>query len=130
MVSLFIVLYLFFAGMGSSAFLIGCSIDFLMRLKPSKRLGRMSLVTDTGMFVGPFVVLLGASFLVVDLGVPERFLMAFLSPKSILTWGAWGIALFSLFSLLALTLSPFASSLVGKIAESRIRRTNRSFYQV
>ena len=123
MVSLFIVLYLFFAGMGSSAFLIGCSVDFLMRLKPSKRLGRISLVTDAGMFVGPFVVLLGAAFLVVDLGVPERFLLAFLSPKSVLTWGAWGISLFSLFSLLALILSPVASSLVGKVAESACQVT-------
>jgi len=35
-----------------------------------------------------------------------------------LTWGAWGIVSFVLFSVLALVLSPFASSLVGRVAES------------
>lgn len=118
MVSLNIVLYLFLAGMGSSAFLIGCVVDFAMRRKPDRRLGRISLVTDAGMFVAPLIVTISSLFLVIDLGVPERFLMAFLSPTSLLTWGAWGLVMFVLFSVFALLLSPFASSVVGRIAES------------
>lgn len=118
MVSLNIVVYLFLAGMGASAFLIGSSVDFAMRRNPSRRLGRMSLVTDAGMFVGPPVVAASALFLIADLGVPERFLMAFLSSSSLLSWGAWGIAAFILFAVFALILSPFAASAAGRIAEA------------
>ena len=118
LVSIDIVLYLFFAGMGASAFLIGCAVDLAMRRNPSRRLGRMSLVTDAGMFVGPPVTAASALFLIADLGVPERFFMAFFSPSSLLTWGAWGLALFVLFAVFSLLLSPFASFAVGRVAEA------------
>lgn len=118
MVSMNIVCYLFLAGMGSSAFLIGFTTDLLIRIRSSRYLRRMSLVTDAGLFAGPVVVAASSAFLVVDLGVPERFLLVFFSPSSILTWGAWGLLIFVLASVLALALSPFATTLLGRFAES------------
>lgn len=117
-VSMNIVCYLVFAGTGSCAFLVGAVIDLLMRFRPPAWTRRLSPTTDAGLLVGPLIASIGALFLIVDLGVPERFVLALLSPTSILTWGAWSLLLFVMFAMLALVLSPFAVSFVGRVVEA------------
>lgn len=117
-VSINIVCYLFLAGAGSCTFLVGSAVDAAMRVRPSFRAICLSRITDAGLVAGPAVAILGTVFLIADLGVPGRFLLALVSPSSILTWGAWSLLLFVLFSLCALALSPFASTLLGRAAES------------
>lgn len=117
-VSINIVCYLFLAGTGSSAFLIGAAVDFLMRTRPTTGVRNMSLITDSGMFMGPLVVAASTVFLIADLGVPERFFLVFCSPQSIITWGSWGLLLFILCSATSLLLSCFATTPPGKIMES------------
>lgn len=118
MVSIYIVCYLFLAGTGSSAFLIAAAVDLIMRIKPTRSVRAVSLITDSGMFVAPLVVAASTAFLIADLGVPERFYLVFCSPPSIITWGSWGLLVFVLSSAASLLLSSFATSAPGMIIES------------
>lgn len=110
MVSIYIALYLFLAGTGAGAFLIGAVVDMVLRFKP--RLDwfvRISSVTDAGLVLGPALVAASALFLVLDLGVPERALCLFLiSTPSLLSLGAWAIVAFCASSVLALALGALA----------------------
>ncbi|WP_304426131.1 NrfD/PsrC family molybdoenzyme membrane anchor subunit [uncultured Adlercreutzia sp.] len=98
MVSVYIALYLFLAGAGGGAFLVGSAIDLVLRFRPGAARGwffRVSSVTDAGLVAGPVLVAASAGFLVLDLGVPERALSLFAAPTpSLLSLGAWSIALF------------------------------------
>ena len=102
MVNAHIAWYLFLAGMGGGAFLIGAVVDVALRLRSSAPLENASAVTDRGLIFGPLAVAVGLVFLLADLGSPERALRLFLAPPNgILGWGAWGIALFLVTSVLA-----------------------------
>lgn len=108
MVSAYIAWYLFLAGAGGGAFLLGSIVDLVLRFFPGAGRGwfsRVSAVTDAGLVLGPVLVLASAAFLVVDLGVPERALRLFTgSAPSLLSWGAWAIALFCAAAAAALAL--------------------------
>lgn len=112
MVSAYIALYLFFAGAGGGAFLMGSAVDLVLRFRPDAGRGafaRVSAVTDPGLVLGPILVLIGAVFLVLDLGVPDKALILFSSSTpSLLSMGAWAIAAFVISAFLALVLGVMA----------------------
>lgn len=112
MVSLYIALYLFLAGAGGGAFLLGSAVDLVLRFRPAAARGwfaRVSVVTDAGLVLGPVLVVAGAAFLVLDLGVPEKALVLFVtSSQSLLSMGAWAILAFTAAALLALGLGALA----------------------
>lgn len=98
MVSIYIALYLFLAGTGAGAFLIGAVVDMVLRFRPRAAGGwfaRVSAVTDAGLILGPVLVAVSALFLFLDLGVPDRVFHLFLaSTSSLLSMGAWAILVF------------------------------------
>lgn len=108
MVSAYIAWYLFLAGAGGGAFLLGSTVDLTLRFFPNACRGwfsRVSVVTDAGLVLGPALVLASAVFLVLDLGVPDRALRLFAaSTPSLLSLGAWAILLFCTTALAALVL--------------------------
>ena len=122
MVSIYIALYLFLAGAGGGAFLIGSAVDLVLRFRQDACRGwfaRVSAVTDAGLVLGPVLVLASAVFLVLDLGVPEKALYLFTaSSQSLLTAGAWGIVLFAVAGLGALVLGAAAGDGAEEDADS------------
>ena len=112
MVSAYIALYLFLAGAGGGAFLLGAVADLCLRFRPDAARGwfaRVSAVTDAGLVLGPILVAASALFLVLDLGVPERALYLFVvTTPSLLSLGAWSIVLFCGAAVLALALGALA----------------------
>lgn len=122
MVSAYIALYLFFAGAGGGAFLIGSCVDMVLRFRPRAARGwfaRVSAVTDAGLVLGPVLVLISALFLVLDLGVPDRAFRLFLtSTPSLLSMGAWSIALFCISAFGALVLGMLAEENDGEAADA------------
>ncbi|WP_270295238.1 hypothetical protein [Eggerthella sinensis] len=97
MVSSYIAWYLFFAGAGGGAFLLGSFVDFALRVSDRPWLRYASSVTDAGLLAGPVLVALGAVFLTLDLGAPDQAFRLFFTPSgSLLSAGAWSIALFCL----------------------------------
>ena len=82
MVNSFIAWYLFLAGMGGGAFLTGAVVDILLRFSDDPRLERVGAVTDGGLILGPATVVLGAVFLLADLGSPERAFQVFFTPST------------------------------------------------
>lgn len=79
-----IAMYLYMAGMGAGAFVIGVLSDWLFHPDiPSRGL----------LLWGPILVVLGAPFLVLDLGKKFRFINAALNPIS--SWAARGFAILS-----------------------------------
>lgn len=95
MVSSYIAWYLFLAGAGGGAFLLGSLVDFALRISDRSWLCAASVLTDAGLLAGPALVALGAAFLALDLGAPEQAFRLFFDPSgSLLSVGAWSIALF------------------------------------
>ncbi|MFR0868099.1 MAG: NrfD/PsrC family molybdoenzyme membrane anchor subunit [Adlercreutzia sp.] len=93
MVSSYIAWYLFLAGAGGGAFLLGSFVDFALRVS-NRSCARASAVTDAGLLAGPVLVALGTVFLTLDLGADQAFRL-FLTPSgSLLSAGAWALALF------------------------------------
>ena len=126
MVSIYIALYLFLAGAGAGAFLIGAVVDMILRFRSHWGwFVRVSVVTDAGLVLGPVLVAASALFLVLDLGVPERALYLFLvSTPSLLSLGAWAIVAFCASSVSALVLGALAGDdeddLDGEYTSGRI----------
>ena len=119
MVNSFIAWYLFLAGMGGGAFLIGAVVDILLRFSDDPRLERVGAVTDGGLILGPATVVLGAVFLLADLGSPERaFQVFFTSSTSLLTLGSWAIALFCVCSIAALLVGGLVETTVSRVVEA------------
>ena len=95
MVSSYIAWYLFLAGAGGGAFLLGSFVDFALRVSNRSWLRGASAVTDAGLLAGPVLVALGTVFLTLDLGAPDQAFRLFLTPSgSLLSAGAWALALF------------------------------------
>ena len=94
----FIAAYLFAAGMGAGAFLTALTAEIYSRQ------GFRPLIRSGTVISGP-LVLLGMPFLLLDLGIglrePWRLIYLFFgNGGSIMTWGAWIIALFAGVALL------------------------------
>lgn len=96
MVTPFIVWYLFLAGTGGGAFFIGAVVDLFLRFRDDPWLIEVSRITDRGMPIGAALVVIGAVFLLLDLGSPDRVFEVFQAPPSnLLSLGSWLIALFT-----------------------------------
>lgn len=123
MVNSFIVWYLFLAGAGSGAFLVGAAIDLACRFRNDAWLMRLEPVSEGGLFLGPVAVILGSVFLLADLGSPERALQVFATAStSLLTLGSWSVALFCTCSIGALA--------VGSLVDTALTRTAEAALQV
>lgn len=98
--------YLFFGGVGAGAYVIAA----LNRL-----LGGIESATTVGLWIAFPAVLVGSMFLIADLGVPSRAVLAGVKPKT--SWiarGFWIISIFMVLSFLHLVLDRFTS--VGESA--------------
>ena len=82
--------YLFLAGTGAGAYMIGVIADHMG--------GRYKPVAKIGICLGAPMVVVGAILLLLDLGHPARFLLAFLNPQSSMI--SIGIIIISVFILL------------------------------
>ncbi len=95
----YIVGYLFLAGAGSGAFFVSaccCIGDAVWKTEGSERLVRS---TQMGFCVAPCLVLLASLLLLLDLGNAERvWLVATMPFQSVMSAGAWFVALFTLVS--------------------------------
>ena len=99
-----IALYLYLAGMGAGAFIIGMSLHWLgLNLSPSTAFVFMGHPIDFSRAVflwGPILVAIGAPFLILDLGIKKRFMYACLNPRT--SWVARGFLILSAFIVFGL----------------------------
>jgi formate-dependent nitrite reductase membrane component NrfD len=103
MFSSYIAWYLFLGGMGSGAFALASIFNYIGRYSLRSSLREYRSITRSGFILGPALVMLGAVFLVFDLGSPTKAYTIFLVPKlTLLSFGSWSIVLFCLFALLLL----------------------------
>ena len=100
-----IAVYLFMAGMGAGAFAVGLLTDWILHPDiPSK-----------GMLLwGPMLVVMGAPFLILDLGKKLRFINASFNPWT--SWAARGFVILS--SLMVSGMIAFALALLPDILPS------------
>ena len=121
MVSSYIAWYLFLAGAGGGAYAIGATVDLLLRFRSGSWLSRESSITDAGLLAGPVLVAISAVFLMLDLGSPQLAFQVFLAPTgSLLSAGAWSIALFCLTAVAALFAGAVDGGRVIRTAESAL----------
>jgi polysulfide reductase chain C len=103
-----IAVYLYLAGMGAGAFIIGTLIGwFNVKLDPpilsSIDLFGLTLNLSTVPILwGPVMVAIGTPFLILDLGIKWRFMYACLNPRT--SWVARGFVILSIFIVLGLAL--------------------------
>ncbi|MGQ9646279.1 MAG: NrfD/PsrC family molybdoenzyme membrane anchor subunit, partial [Thermodesulfobacteriota bacterium] len=84
-----IAIYLYLAGMGAGAYIIGTVLNWFVQ--PSRVLSIWGLPFDyakAAILWGPLLVAIGAPFLILDLGIKRRFLYACLNPRT--SWVARG----------------------------------------
>lgn len=116
-----IAIYLYLAGMGSGAYIIGFLLIWLgFSLAPSKSMvlfGVSFTFSRAALLWGPVLVAIGAPFLILDLGKKQKFFTACLNPKS--SWVARGFIILSTFIVLGLLIlavsiiSPQTSGTLG-----------------
>jgi len=103
-----IAVYLYLAGMGACAFIIGTLIGwFNVKLDPpilsSIDLFGLTLnLSAVPILWGPVMVAIGTPFLILDLGIKWRFMYACLNPRT--SWVARGFVILSIFIVLGLAL--------------------------
>jgi formate-dependent nitrite reductase membrane component NrfD len=111
MFSLYIVWYLFLAGAGSGAYVLAATFSLITEQSQSESVREYRGITQGGFYLGPLLVLLGAVFLIFDLGSPEKAYRLFLSTElTYLTFGSWAVLLFCLSSVTLVLLHPPAAS--------------------
>jgi formate-dependent nitrite reductase membrane component NrfD len=101
-----IAIYLYLAGMGAGAFIIGMVVQWLgLSLRPSTTFTLFAYPVDlsrAAFLWGPILVAIGAPFLILDLGIKRRFLYACLNPRT--SWVARGFLILSAFIILGLVM--------------------------
>ncbi len=98
-----IAIYLYLAGMGAGAYVIGTFLNWFTQ--PSRMLSIWGIPFDfakAAILWGPLLVAIGAPFLILDLGIKRRFLYACLNPRT--SWVARGFLILSVFIVLGLLL--------------------------
>ena len=98
-----IAIYLYLAGMGAGAYVIGTLVNWFVH--PSRVLSIWGYPFDWGKVAvlwGPLLVAIGAPFLILDLGIKRRFLYACLNPRT--SWVARGFLILSIFIVLGVVL--------------------------
>ena len=97
MYSLYIVWYIFLAGMGGGAYTVASVFSLARRFSKKRQFQEYRHLADNGFILGLILVASGAVFLLFDLGSPEKAYLALISLRfSILSIGAWLIVLFCL----------------------------------
>jgi polysulfide reductase chain C len=86
-----IAAYLFLAGLGGGAYVTGVVADFMG--------GEWASLSKIGVALGFPCVLVGAMFLIADLGTPANFWRAFMKPGT--SWVARGTIIISIFMVIA-----------------------------
>ncbi len=95
MYSLYIVWYIFLAGIGSGAYAVASIFGFAGRFSHKPHIQEYGRLAEGGFILGPILVAVGAVFLLFDLNVPARAYLALLSgTPTVLTVGVWLIVLF------------------------------------
>ena len=101
-----IAVYLYLAGMGAGAYIIGSFLIWLgYSLTPSRSLvlfGVPLTLTHAVLLWGPILVAIGAPFLILDLGKKHKFFTACLNPRT--SWVARGFIILSTFIVLGLVI--------------------------
>lgn len=101
--------YLFLAGVGAGAYMIGAVGEFAD--------DRVKSVSNVGVILGPPLVAIGCLLLLLDLGRPERFLFAYLQPfSSMIALGTWILSVFLIVGFVQigiLVLPPFKGKASG-----------------
>lgn len=96
-----IAVYLYMAGMGAGAFVIGMFVLWFMKPEVPITLFGFNLdIAKPALLWGPLFVAVGAPFLILDLGIKTRFLYACLNPRT--SWLARGFFILSTFIVLGL----------------------------
>ena len=99
-----IAVYLYLAGMGAGAYIIGSFLIWLgVSLTPSRSLVLFGVplnLTYAALLWGPILVAIGAPFLILDLGKKHKFFTACLNPRT--SWVARGFLILSAFIVLGL----------------------------
>jgi polysulfide reductase chain C len=98
-----IAIYLYLAGMGAGSYIIGAVMDWVVH--PSRVVtiwGQPLDPAKAAILWGPILVVIGAPFLIFDLGIKKRFLYACLNPRT--SWVARGFIILSIFIILGLAL--------------------------
>jgi len=99
-----IAVYLYLAGMGAGAYVMGSFLIWLgYSLTPSRSLvlfGVPLTLTHAALLWGPILVAIGAPFLILDLGKKHKFFTACLNPRT--SWVARGFIILSAFIVLGL----------------------------
>ena len=96
-----IAIYLYLAGMGAGAYVVGMVIHWFINPElPVILFGFNFDLAKPALFWGPLFVAIGAPFLILDLGIKKRFLYACLNPKT--SWVARGFLILSTFIVLGL----------------------------
>ena len=91
------VWYFFLAGTGGGAYLTATSIDLWSGRSGDGRGRHLKPLTDAGVLLGFFMVLLGAVLLLTDLGRIDRAYLLFTRPTfTPLSVGAWAILFFAI----------------------------------
>jgi len=104
-----IAVYLFLAGMGAGAYSVGVILGWTWNLSVLVKIFHVNFDVAKGiLYGGPLLVAIGAPFLIVDLGIKERFLYACLNPRT--SWVARGFLILSTFIILGLIV--FGTSLL------------------
>jgi formate-dependent nitrite reductase membrane component NrfD len=89
-----ITIYLFSAGVSAGAMIVSIAADFINPVKYEK-------IVRTGAYIAPFPIMAGMVLLILDLERPRLFwlLLTTIKYKSVMSLGAWIIALFSAVSI-------------------------------
>lgn len=104
-----VALYLFLAGMGAGAYTVGVILGWTWNLFVPIEIFNVTFDVAKGvLYWGPLLAAIGAPFLILDLGIKERFLYACLNPRT--SWVARGFLILSTFIILGL--SVFGTSLL------------------
>lgn len=90
----YVAWYLFLAGAGAGAYLVGVIAGYLG--------DKYRLASKIGVALGAPLVVVGTIFLVLDLGKPERFILVFRNPASMITIGSTIISVFMILGLVHL----------------------------
>jgi len=101
-----IAIYLYLAGMGAGAYIIGSFLGWLGYSLASARslvlFGVPLTLTHAAFLWGPILVATGAPFLILDLGKKHKFFSACLNPRT--SWVARGFIILSTFIVLGLVI--------------------------
>lgn len=111
-----IAIYLYLAGMGAGSYIIGTIINwFINASRIINVLGFPLDIAKAALLWGPLLVVIGAPFLIFDLGKKGKFFTVCLNPRT--SWVTRGFIILSVFILLGLTMLVLSTFLAQEPAK-------------